>query len=236
MKVYAISDLHLSGENTTKPMEVFDSQWAGHAEKIRENWEAVVEDGDSVLISGDISWAMYLEEAQSDLDFIGRLRGNKIMVRGNHDYWWGGISKVRAALREGTHALQNDSIRLGRAVICGTRGWTLPEAHGTAAEDIKIYNREVARLKLSLESASAKRKEGDIFICMTHFPPFNSKFEDSGFTALFSEYKVDKAVYGHLHGFHDHASLYHEKDGIEYYLTSCNLVNNELVLIWPGNK
>jgi len=117
-------------------------------------------------------------------------------------------------------------------VICGTRGWTMPEVQGAAADDIKIYKREVARLKLSLESASAKREEGDILICMTHFPPFNSKFDGSDFTALFSEYKVDKAVYGHLHSFHDHASLYHEKDGIEYYLTSCNLVNNELVLIW----
>ena len=232
MKVYAISDLHLSGENTTKPMEIFGEQWVGHIEEIRKKWEAVVEDNDIVLISGDISWAMYIEDAQSDLDFIGHLKGTKIMVRGNHDYWWSSISKVRAALHGGTHALQNDSIRLGRVVICGTRGWTVPEAQGTAAEDIKIYEREVGRLKLSLENASGKREDGDVLICMTHYPPFNSKFEDNGFTALFNEYKVDKVVYGHLHSFHDYASLYHEKDGIEYFLTSCNLVNNELVSIW----
>jgi predicted phosphohydrolase len=193
---------------------------------------------------------MYLEEAQSDLDFIGRLKGTKILVRGNHDYWWSSISKVRAALSKGTHALQNDSMRFGHAVICGTRGWTIPEPPSTAeetggledpdyknsAENIKIYNREVERLRMSLKDASSKREEGDVLICLTHFPPFNAS-EESGFTALFNEYKVDKVVYGHLHGVKDNYPLYCERGVTGYYLTSCDKVKNKLVrILWDENE
>jgi predicted phosphohydrolase len=141
--------------------------------------------------------------------------------------------------------LQNDSVRLGRAVICGTRGWTVPEPAAAAeetggtedpcykntAENVKIYNREVGRLRLSLKDAAAKREEGDVLICLTHFPPFDSKLGGSGFTELFGEYKVDKVVYGHLHRPDGHTPPYFEKDGIEYYLTSCNMVGNKLVRV-----
>ncbi|MDR0314283.1 MAG: metallophosphoesterase [Treponema sp.] len=173
MTIYAISDLHLSGENVTKPMDIFGEGWEGYIEKIQKDWDASVGEDDIVLIGGDISWAMYLEDAQPDLDFIGRFKGAKILVRGNHDYWWKSISGVRAALSVGTYALQNDSIRLDRVVICGTRGWTVPEPTGIAeeissqednsyknsAENLKIYNREVERLRLSLKDAAAKRKD-----------------------------------------------------------------------------
>jgi predicted phosphohydrolase len=240
MKIYAISDLHLSGENVAKPMDIFGEGWDNYIEEIQKDWDASVGEDDTVLIGGDISWAMYLEDARPDLDFIGRFKGIKILVRGNHDYWWKSISGVRAALSAGTHALQNDSIRIGRAVISGTRGWTVPEptdiagetgSQGNSAENLKIYNREVERLRLSLKDAAARRKEGDVLICLTHYPPFNSKHEESGFTTLFGEYKVDKVVYGHLHRPEDHTVLYYEKNGIEYYLTSCNMVNNRLVRI-----
>ena len=232
MKIYAISDLHLSGEEVTKPMEIFDSYAPGYIEETKKNWDAAVEEDDVILVSGDISWAVRLKDAQQDLDFIGKLKGIKVLVRGNHDYWWKSISAVRAVLHEGTYALQNDSIRFGNAVICGSRGWTVPEPSvETSAEDARIYNREVERLGLSLKSAKAKRQDGDILICMTHFPPFNSKFDDNGFAVLFSEYKVDKVVYGHLHGQHIKTPLYYEKDGIEYYLTSCDKVNNTPVRI-----
>jgi len=127
MNIYAIGDLHLSGENVTKPMDIFGSYSSGYVEELTKNWDATVGEGDVILIAGDISWAMYLKDARQDLDFIGKLKGIKILIRGNHDYWWQGISKVRAALPEGISVLQNDSIRFGGAVICGTRGWTVPE-------------------------------------------------------------------------------------------------------------
>jgi predicted phosphohydrolase len=231
MKIYAISDLHLSGENVTKPMDIFGSYVTGYIDETKNNWDSTVEEGDIVLIGGDISWAMYLKDAQPDLEFIGKLKGIKILVRGNHDYWWKSISGVRSALPKDVFALQNDSIRLGRAVICGTRGWTVPESEDTTMEDLRLYNREVGRLKLSLENSLTKREEGDRLICLTHFPPFNSKLEDSDFTALFSEFKVDKVVYGHLHGQHIETPLYRIKHDIEYYLTSCDKINNKLVRI-----
>jgi predicted phosphohydrolase len=232
MKIYAISDLHLSGENVTKPMDIFRSYSTGYIEEVTKNWNASVGEGDVVLISGDISWAMYLKDAQGDLDFIGKQKGIKIMIRGNHDYWWKSISSVRAALYDGVFALQNDSIRLDGVVICGTRGWTVPEpSDEPSTEDIKLYNREIGRLRMSLKSAAAKRQDGDVLIVMMHYPPVNSTLEDSSFTALFSEYTVNKVVYGHLHGQHIQTPIYYKKDGIEYYLTSCDKVNNTLVRI-----
>jgi len=235
MKIYAISDLHLSGENVKKPMEVFGSYTAGYIEEVKNNWESIVEENDVILISGDISWATYLKDAQTDLDFIGKLKGIKIIVKGNHDYWWKSISSVREMLHEGTYAIQNDSIRFEGVVICGSRGWTVPEPSvESTEEDIKLYNRETERLTISLKSAVEKRKNGDILIAMMHFPPCNILLEDtdSNFTKLFSEYKVNKVVYGHLHGQHIKTPLFYVKDDIEYYLTSCDKVNNKLVRIF----
>jgi predicted phosphohydrolase len=153
-------------------------------------------------------------------------------VRGNHDYWWKNISGVRAALKRNIFALQNDSIRVDGFVICGTRGWVVPNPLVEAsAEDLKIFNREIERLKLSLKSTSAQRKDGDILIVMMHYPPFGDSLGDSSFTSLFEEYKVSKVVYGHLHGNHIQIPLYIEKGTVEYYLTSCDKVNNTLVRI-----
>jgi len=231
MKIFAISDLHLSGAGVSKPMDVFGTNWAGYMDEIRKHWIAAVSGDDIVLVGGDSSWAMTLDEAQPDLDCIGALPGKKILVRGNHDYWWKSISNVRAALKEGTYALQNDSMKFGNTVVCGTRGWTVPEPSGAAEEDIKIYNREIERLKLSLKNAASKRGAGDTLICLMHFPPFNSKYGESGFTALFREWGVDKVVYGHLHGPYGRAELYLKKDGTEYYLTSCDKLKNKLARI-----
>jgi len=233
VKIYAISDLHLSGEKVSKPMEKFESFTSGYVEEVKAGWESVIEEEDVVLICGDISWASSLDEAKYDLDFIGGLKGIKVIIRGNHDYWWQSISKIRSVLSNETYALQNDSIKIGNTVICGTRGWTVPElSEKTTEEDIKIYKREVERLKLSLNDAKEKRNDKDALICMRHFPPFNSRMEDNDFVSLFKEYKVNKVVYGHLHGSNIQTPLYFEKDGIEYYLTSCDLTHNKLIRIF----
>ena len=226
MKIFAISDLHLS-INNPKPMDIFGPKWDNYVEILSENWQKNISDDDLVLVSGDISWAMYLEDAVADLQFIRKLNGKIVFIRGNHDYWWKSISAVRSKLPENMYALQNDSLQFDNIIICGTRGWTVPEneTHKTP-DDEKIYKRELIRLKLALENAKAKRKNNEKLICMLHYPPFNSKRQDSDFTKLLEEYNVNYVVYGHLHGNDCRAEIITEKNGITYHLTSCDLVEN----------
>lgn len=231
MKVFAISDLHLS-KNCNKPMDIFGPVWDNYLDSIEASWNEKVGEDDVVLIPGDISWAMKWEDSFPDLDYIAGLKGKKIILRGNHDYWWKSISELRNHLPEGMYAIQNDALKIGNVVFCGTRGWTVPEyTHKTPADE-KIYNREVLRLKLSLDSMQTLRKDGDIAIALMHFPPFNSKHMSSDFTKLLEKYKVDIVVFGHLHSYDQKQSLVSEINGIKYYLTSCDLVGNKLVDIY----
>lgn len=230
MKVYAISDLHLS-VNNPKPMNVFGEVWDNYLESIEESWKQVSDD-DIVLLPGDFSWAMKLEDAASDLDYISKFAGKKVLLRGNHDYWWKSISAVRAILPENCYAVQNDAIRFNDIIVCGSRLWTTPEPGRTqTAEDKKIYDREYLRLKMSLEQAEKMRQEGDRLVVITHYPPFNSKFASSVFTDLIGGYSPDAVVYGHLHGTGSRGVKLVDINGIKYYLTSCDLIGNELVTI-----
>lgn len=230
MKIFAISDLHLSFA-CDKPMDIFGGNWENYQEKIQENWKALVSDDDLVLIAGDISWAMKLEEAVLDLEWIDALPGKKIIIKGNHEYWWKSISAVREILPPTIMAIQNDSIKIEKYIFCGTRGWVVPEKNKQlSSEDQKLYDREVQRLKLTLKTAQTQRQEGDEIIALMHFPPRNSDKEDSEFTKLFEEYGVSKVVFGHLHGY-TNCELISEKNGITYYFTSCDHINNKPVLI-----
>ncbi len=230
MRVFAISDLHLS-INNPKPMDIFGQVWENYLEEIEASWEAKVSDDDLVLIAGDISWAMRLADVAPDFEYISRFKGIKVLLRGNHDYWWSSISAIRKMLPERMYAVQNDCLRFNDVLIGGSRAWTTPEKDFLTAEDKKIYERELIRMRLSLESMKKQRKEGDRVIFMSHYPPFNSRFERSAFTDLFAEYAVDSVVYGHLHGKGSRIVPLLEKDGVKYYLSSCDLVNNELVEI-----
>lgn len=230
MKIYAISDLHLS-LTTEKPMDVFGGNWEGYTEKIKDNWQAKVKDDDLVLVAGDISWGMKLEEAVPDLEWLGELPGTKIIIKGNHEYWWKSISSVREILPEGVFAIQNDAIKTHGYVICGTRGWTVPEnGKEMPEEDLKIYKREVERLKLTLMSAKTLQTDSEEIIAMIHFPPFNSEKEENEFTKLFEEYGVKTVVFGHIHGYTNCPKVC-EINGITYYFTSCDHINNDPVLI-----
>ena len=230
MKIYAISDLHIS-TNTNKPMDVFGGNWVGYLDKIKADWQEKVSDEDLVLIGGDISWAMNMEDAEKDIKSFFDLKGTKILIKGNHDYWWSGIGKVREMLPENVYALQNDSIRLNGVVICGSRCWSVPGSPDFNEQDMKIYLRETERLKLSLKSAKNLLQEGDKLIALVHFPPFNVKRDSSAFTDIFEEYGVNAVVYGHLHGKSVRADKIVEKNGIKYYLTSCDQVDNKLMEI-----
>lgn len=230
MKIFAISDLHIS-TNTNKPMDVFGGNWVGYLEKIYADWESKVSDDDLVLIAGDISWAMSIDDAVKDISTFAALKGKKIIIKGNHDYWWSGIGKVRDSLPESVYALQNDSVKIGDVVICGSRGWTVPGAPDFTEQDMKLYKRETERLRLSLSSAKKLAENGEKIIAMIHYPPFNVRRESSAYTDIFEEFGVDSVIYGHLHGKDVRADKFLIKNDIKYYLTSCDLVDNKLTEI-----
>ena len=230
MKVFAIGDLHLS-INNPKPMDIFGPQWEGYLENIERDWLEKVSDEDIVLIPGDLSWAMRLNEALPDLEYICSLKGYKFIIKGNHDYWWNAIGGIREKLTNNTFAIQNDAVKVENIIICGSRGWTVPESEVMTAQDQKIYNRELIRMELSLKHANTIRNIGDKVIVMTHFPPFNYKMEDNQMMSLFEKYNVDAVVFGHLHSYDKKQRLTFEKNGVKYYLVSCDLVDNRLVQI-----
>lgn len=230
MKVFAISDLHLS-INSNKPMNIFGPVWENYLDKIEQSWNRLVSDDDVVLISGDISWAMKLNDAIPDLNYISQFKGKKIILRGNHDYWWSSISGVRSVLKQNMFAIQNDAIKIGDTIFCGTRGWTVPETTHKTPDDEKIYNREVIRLGLSLQDAKRLQQNNEKIIVMMHYPPFNSKMEDNKFTNLIEQYGVKTVVYGHLHSYDKKQKLIVYKNNVKYYLTSCDLIGNELIEI-----
>ncbi|SHJ77025.1 metallophosphoesterase [Paramaledivibacter caminithermalis] len=222
MALYGIADLHLSFQNH-KPMDIFGDIWIKHEDKIKENWINKVTDKDTVLIPGDISWAMRLDEAMTDLEWIDGLPGRKILLKGNHDYWWSSPSKM-SNLFDNLFFLQNNYYIYNDYALCGTRGWTCPNEIKFSEHDKKVYNREIHRLRLSLEAA---RKDGfKKYIVMTHYPPTNEKFERSGFMEIYEEYNVSKVIYGHLHNKDSfEMGLKGIHNGIEYILTSSDYID-----------
>ncbi|MDR2133042.1 MAG: metallophosphoesterase [Clostridiales Family XIII bacterium] len=217
MGIYAIADLHLS-LSSEKPMDIYGGIWVDHAKKTEENWRREVGEGDTVLIAGDISWALKQKDAEPDLRWIAALPGKKVLIRGNHDLWWSSVSRLNA-LDPSMYFLQNAHCEAEGVAICGSRGWICPGDGNFKEEDEKIYLRELRRLEMSLDSA---RKAGLAQkIAMLHFPPTNDKKEESGFTELIRDYGVSRVVYGHLHGaevFGRSVRGYHY--GVEYNLVS----------------
>lgn len=221
MALYAISDLHLAF-NVDKPMDIFGERWLNHDEKIKNNWISKIKEDDTILIAGDISWSIKSDDSKVDLDWIDSLPGKKIISKGNHDYWWGSISKLNG-MYENTKFLQNNFYKYEEYAICGTRGWICPESDKFGAKDEKIYAREQIRLRLSLEAA--KKAGYSKFIVMIHYPPINEGLEETAFTEIFKEYSVEKVIFGHLHGPSNVKATDGFIDGIEYIMTSCDFIN-----------
>ena len=214
MAIYALGDLHLS-HGQDKPMDIFGPEWEKHDQKIKENWNYLVKESDLVIVPGDISWAMRLPEALPDLMWLSELKGSKLLIRGNHDYWWSSIGKVRAQLPGSLFALQNDHFTWQGWAICGTRGWICPGEEGFDNEqDQKIYLREVQRLQLSLESAR-KQSFKDIIVAL-HFPPYNRRNQPSDFTRLLESFGVRICVFGHVHDEGRDYIYQGVKNGVEY--------------------
>lgn len=239
MAVWALADLHLSFGVPNKEMDVFGEVWVNHPQKIEKNWKAVVSEDDLVLIAGDISWAKHLEESFPDLEWIDSLPGTKVMIRGNHDYWWSAISKVRSILPPSIHVIQNDSFSWHDEVtVGGARLWddydidfdgvvrvvdvdcikplTEKDLDETRAE--KIYARELQRLENSLRSLNPRAKHR---IVMTHYPPVGPHLESTRASKLLEKYRVDICVFGHVHSMrHGVGPLFGEKNGIKYVMTA----------------
>lgn len=233
MDVYAITDLHLS-INNPKPMDIFGGAWVNYVEIIQDNLAKIVKQDDIVLLGGDISWAMTLNAAIPDLNFIGTLPGKKVLLRGNHDYWWKSITAVRACLPPSVFAVQNDCIRFNNLIICGTRGWTVPEGSAQSEENARILNRERERAVLTFKAMQAIRTPTDRVIFLTHYPPFNSRLQPSVITEVIDLYKPDCVVYGHLHGKKSRFIENVTFNGIPYILASCDLLDNKPVMIMEG--
>lgn len=219
MNVYAIADLHLSLTVENKSMDVFGERWRDHIKRLETAWRETVGEEDTVLINGDISWAMHLEDAREDLAFIGALPGKKVLLRGNHDYWWPGYGKLLASLPPSVTAVQNNTVRVGGITVGGTRGWNLPGMGVFEEErDRKIYEREKLRLSLSLRGF----EEGGENYLMLHFPPFTEKDTHSEITEMIEASPVKHVVYGHLHGIAGKDVFEGEQNGVTYHFTAAD--------------
>ena len=236
MSIFAIGDLHLPGGDK-KPMDVFGPHWENHFERISRDWRARVSDTDVVLIPGDISWAMQLEQALADLRRIAGLPGRILILRGNHDYWWSSLTQLRCSLPANMHAVQNDAYDAGDVVFCGTRGWMIPPGcmgapqeikpgSAPASQDEKLYRRESMRLEMSLQAAQRMAKGRPIF-AMMHYPPLLPECMRTGteFTRLLTQYGVARCVYGHLHGQSVQRGFNGEYRGVRYDLVSCDALH-----------
>lgn len=236
MSIFAIADLHLSfTPDSDKPMDIFGQRWKNHPERIRENWCSKVSEQDTVVVAGDISWGLKLEEAVYDLDWVDRLPGHKILLKGNHDLWWTGIRRLNA-MYENMTFLQNDACFVpggdGGVWICGSRGWITPDDEDFKESDEKIYKREILRLRASLEYARSHADASDEVIGFLHYPPVAKAGRFTGFMQAFEDYGVKEVYYGHIHGEDGFRSAVQgEFYGISYRLISADNLNCDLLMI-----
>lgn len=223
MKIFAIGDLHLSF-NEQKPMDVFGEHWLNHYKRIKNDWIQRVTDEDVVLIAGDTSWAMNIEDALVDLEWIDALPGTKYLIKGNHDYWWKSVTKLNEQFKT-LHFIQNNSFEIGDYAICGTRGWML-ESSELSEQDQKIFNREIMRLERSVRDAVKMNKK---IIAVMHYPPMMKNQVDSGFSEILEKYGVSVVVFGHLHDSYSwNQAITGEHRGVEYHLVSCDYLDFHL--------
>ena len=220
--IYTIADLHLSF-GTNKPMDVFNG-WTNYTERIRNNWQRLVEPDDTVVIAGDISWAMKLNEINKDFEYIQSLNGKKIILKGNHDYWWTTKSKMDKYISESgfdsISILHNNYYVVEDTAICGTRGWFYDAEKD---EDMLILKREVGRLKMSIEPALKAGYQPIVFL---HYPPIYNGMECTEIMNVLREYEIKKCFYGHVHGGNASKKAFiGEKYGIKFQLIACDYIN-----------
>ncbi len=233
MSIYTIGDLHLSFHEN-KPMSIFGNNWEGHEEKVKKNWIENVEENDLVVLPGDFSWSTYLKDTYEDFSYLNELPGKKLLLKGNHDYWWTTLTSMRNFLNENNFKnidfIYNNSYEFENYAITGTRGWVITEQ----ADDKRLLNRELARLELSLKEAKSKYEEKEIIVFM-HYPPITynniSNNEPSDFVKLMMKYNVKKCYYGHLHSVSIKEAVEGKYFGIKFKLVSADGLDFKLLKI-----
>jgi len=209
-KIHAIADLHLS-LNADKPMHIFGSRWQGHTEKLRSRWCALVEEEDTVVIPGDISWALSLPDAEADFRFIQSLPGKKLIGKGNHDFWWTSAAKMRKMFDSwgvtSVQFLHNNACRVQDKVICGSRGWFIEEKLQNTVEPVdyeKLVNRECGRIDLSLTEGKKLADADSETLLFLHFPPVYGDFVCEPILDVLEKHGVTRCFHGHIHGNYTH--------------------------------
>ena len=234
MSIFVIGDLHLSFNNP-KPMDIFGENWAGHEEKIRNNWIENVTENDLVILPGDFSWETYLTDTKKDFKFLNELPGKKLLLKGNHDYWWTTLASMRAFLKENNFTnidfLYNNSYGFEDKIICGTRGWSIIDEE----TDKKLINRELIRLEISLQEGINKFGNDKEIIVFMHYPPITKAKivaeEEMQFVELMKKYNVKRCYYGHLHGASIADAVEGNIEGIDFKLVSADRLDFNLLKI-----
>ncbi|MBD5082480.1 MAG: serine/threonine protein phosphatase [Ruminococcaceae bacterium] len=228
MSLYVLGDLHLSF-GTNKPMDIFKG-WDNYVERITENWNNLVNDDDTVVVNGDISWAMSLEDTEKDFEYINnRLKGNKIFTKGNHDYWWTTKAKMDSFLQskgfDKIKILNNNSYLVEGIAVCGTRGWINDDGQPF---DEKILNREAGRMEATLSEGKKTGGELTVFI---HYPPIFGGEKNYYILEKLKKYNIKHCYYGHVHGPARKKAFVGEYDGTEFHIASCDCVDFTPVLV-----
>lgn len=230
MAIYTIGDLHLSF-NENKPMDIFGENWENHEEKIKKDWIEKVQENDLVILPGDFSWSMKLKDTLKDFQYLNELPGKKILLKGNHDYWWTTVTNMKKFLNENNienvEFLYNNSYEFEDYLIVGTRGWIKSDE----AQDKKMLKREALRLELSIKDAIQKYGETKEIIVFMHYPPITEKNEVNNFIKIMKEHNVKKCFYGHLHSSAIKEAIEGEYFGIDFKLVSSDSLNFELFKI-----
>ncbi len=231
MNLFVLGDPHLSF-GSQKPMDIFGSQWQQHDQKIKENWLRTVKEEDTILLAGDISWAMNFDELKPDFAFIHALPGQKIILKGNHDYWWTTMQKMQGFCAQNgfdsIRFLHNNTHLFGDLALCGTRGWSI-DAQTGSAQDQKVFAREILRLEASLKAGAASGARE--IVAFLHYPPLVKGYVCEPILELLLTYKVSRCYYGHLHGQASRGAKVGEHHGIRFSLISCDNVEFCPVLV-----
>lgn len=219
--IYGIGDLHFD-YSKDKPMDIFGDNWIDHEEQIINNWKEKVKDEDLVLIPGDISWALRHGEAYYDLKRIHELPGKKVLIKGNHDYWWQSLSKLKSLNLDSIEYLQNTSFEYKNYIVSGTRGWYSKDSDNFTEDDEKVFKRELMRLRMSLSHIDDKDNKR---IVMLHYPPFNMDLSPNEFVYIMKEFGVDTCIYGHLHSDGHKYAVEGNIEGIEFICVSSDYID-----------
>lgn len=227
MSLFVLSDTHLS-LGTDKPMDIFGKRWNNYMNRIKEEWEATVGAEDTVVIPGDISWGMNFTEAREDMLFLDSLPGRKLISKGNHDYWWATKAKQDSFYNEcgitTIDLLYNNAFKVGDYMVCGSRGWYTDDHNSPKDSDyIKIVNREVGRMQLSIDAANKIDPNAEKLMFL-HFPPVFGDYVCEEIVECLVRNKIKRCYYGHIHGNYD-VGAKTEYKGIEFYIVSADYLN-----------